>query len=138
MNALYFLEDKYAKRVPEAPQKQSDLAESLFQFFAVITLMLGVWYLHFRWTSSLNMEALWFAIPLAFAETMMFVGTIFVVINFWKTKDTPQQIAPNTKMSIDIYIPVFNEDPALVKESIRASKAVKTLDAWTSFYLSFG
>jgi cellulose synthase (UDP-forming) len=116
--------------------------QNLFQFLSVITLLLGLWYLHFRWTESLNMEALWFAIPLAFAETMMFVGTIFVVINFWKIKDTPKQVAPlklddvheldsfNEALTIDIYIPVFNEAPDLVRETIRASKKVKKKDEW--------
>jgi len=148
MNSLYFLEDKYEHRRPPSPQEQPEWMQNLFQFFAVITLMLGVWYLHFRWTQSLNMEALWFAIPLAFAETMMFIGTIFVVLNFWKIKDTPVQEAPlsledvhennspNKKLSIDIYIPVFNEDPNLVRETIKASKKVKAKKSWkVSIYL---
>lgn len=143
MSSLYFLQDQYNHRLPQSPQKQPEWMQNLFQFFAIITLMLGVWYLHFRWTQSLNMEALWFAIPLAFAETMMFIGTIFVVLNFWKIKDTPQQQAPltlqdvheivnspNKKLSIDIYIPVFNEDPDLVRETIKASKDVKTKASW--------
>jgi len=142
MNTLYFLEDKYSHRVPEPAQNQPEWMQNLFQFFAVITLLLGLWYLHFRWTQSLNMEALWFAIPLVFAETMMFIGTIFVVINFWKIQDTPKQVAPitledvheldsfNTTLTIDIYIPVFNEEPDLVRETIRASKKVKQKDEW--------
>jgi len=130
MNNLYFLEDKYDNRIPQTAQNQSELMQNLFQFFAVITLMLGVWYLHFRWTESLNMEALWFAIPLAFAETMMFVGTIFVVLNFWKIKDTPQEEASSEALSIDIYIPVFNEDPMLVRETIKASKQVNKKALW--------
>jgi len=152
VNELYFLESKYDSRIPEEPQQQSQLMQSLFQFFAVITLMLGFWYLDYRWNESLNMDALWFAIPLAFAETMMFIGTIFVVINFWRIDDTPTKQAPkyldevvsseylkfynNQKINIDIYIPVFNEDPEMVRESIKASKKVKKLDSWiVSIYL---
>jgi len=146
VNELYFLEDKYNIRKPETPQKQSEFMQLLFQFFGVVALMLGVWYLTYRWTDSLNMDALWFAIPLAFAETMMFIGTILVVINFWKINDTKKQSPPKTKdeiveeavkdeyknkrLKIDIYIPVFNEDPVLVRETIKAAKAVKKLDTW--------
>jgi cellulose synthase (UDP-forming) len=120
--------------------------EGLFQFFAVITVMLGFWYLEYRWSESLNMEALWFAIPLALAETMMFVGTILVVINFWKGKDSTQKSPPksmqevvetkekpyyeNQKIGIDIYVPVFNEEPCLVRQSIQAAKAVNKLENW--------
>lgn len=146
MNELYFLEPKYNERKPEAPQKQSELMQLSFQFFGLVAIMLGLWYLYYRWTDSLNMDALWFAIPLAFAETMMFIGTVLVVINFWRIKDTPKQAPPATKdeiveasmrehyqgqrLKIDIYIPVFNEDPALVRETIKAAKAVKKLPTW--------
>ena len=135
MNELYFLEDKYNTRLPYTPQNQPEWMQSLFQFFAIITVMLGVWYLHFRWTQSLNMEALWFAIPLAFAETMMFIGTVLVVINFWRINDTPTDSPLETlkgkNITIDIYIPVFNENPQLVRETIRASQKVKKLDSWS-------
>ncbi len=147
MDELYFLEDRFDKRVPEPPQKQSIVMQLLFQFFAVIALMLGIWYLKYRWTESLNTDALWFAIPLAFAESMMFIGTILVVINFWKTNDTPKKTPPTTKdeivekslkseykdnpLKIDIYIPVFNEDPSLVRETIKAAKSVKKLPTWS-------
>ena len=150
MNALYFLEEKYDARKPEPPSKQPLWMQEAFQFFGIITLMLGVWYLHYRWTASLNMDALWFAIPLAFAETMMFIGTILVVINFWRVNDTKKQKAPQTldevieapfkihykdkRIKIDIYIPVFNEDPELVRQTIYAAKKVKTLPSWDVCY----
>jgi len=140
MSELYFLEDKYNLRKPPSAQKQSVLIQSLFQFVAVITVMLGFWYLHYRWTSSLNMDALWFAIPLAFSETMMFIGTIFVMINFWKINDTPKSPPPNSpkdvhldndNIKIDIYIPVFNESPDLLRETIKSAKKVKKLPSWS-------
>ncbi|CAA6805849.1 MAG: Cellulose synthase (UDP-forming), partial [uncultured Sulfurovum sp.] len=150
MDELYFLESKYDNRKPEAPQKVSENMQFLFQFFGVLTLMFGVWYLHYRWTGSLNPNALWFAIPLAFAETMMFIGTILVVINFWRVNDTSKKEAPKTmddvveeeqvpyyqdkKIKIDVYIPVFNEDPSLVRETIHAAKAVKKLPTWDVCY----
>lgn len=150
MNELYFLEPQYDNRVPEAPQEQSEFTQMLFQFFGLVALMLGFWYLHYRWTESLNMDALWFAIPLAFAETMMFIGTILVVINFWRINDTPKESAPymmaevveeaqkayygNRRIKIDIYIPVFNEDSELVRETILAAKKVKKLPEWNVCY----
>lgn len=150
MNDLYFLEPKYDNRQPEEPQVQSEFTQTLFQFFGLVAIILGFWYLHYRWTESLNMDALWFAIPLAFAETMMFIGTILVVINFWRIKDTPKQSAPHLMtevveeaqkphyldkgIKIDIYIPVFNEDPALVRETILSAKRVKTLPEWNVCY----
>ena len=145
-NELYFLEEKFDSRVPEPPQQQPEWVQLSFQFFGTVAIMLGFWYLYYRWTDSLNMDALWFAIPLAIAETMMFIGTILVVINFWKINDTPKQSPPLSKdeiveaslkkqyqnqgIKIDIYIPVFNEDPELVRQTIKAAKKVKKLPSW--------
>jgi len=146
MNELYFLEPEYENRVPEPPQPYSKINEMLFQFTGVVTIMLGMWYIWYRWSESLNQDALWFAIPLAFAETMMFIGTILVVINFWRINDTPKKSPPQymdevvepalkpyykeRPIKIDIYIPVFNENPELVRYTIRAAKRVKALPNW--------
>ncbi len=144
MNPLYFLDSSFDGRTPPAPQPYSPWQESAFQFLGIITIMLGFWYLEYRWSESLNRDALWFAIPLAFAETMMFIGTLLVVINFWKLDDTPPQTPPltmeevvnakeyysNRAIKIDIYIPVFNEEPLLVQESIKAAKKLRKLDSW--------
>ncbi|MEA2029438.1 MAG: glycosyltransferase, partial [Campylobacterota bacterium] len=152
MNELYFLDSKFEHRQPPKPQEQSIGMQLAFEFFATITLMLGAWYLYYRWSSSLNMDALWFAIPLAFAETMMYIGTVLVMINFWKLNDTPKQKPPlnmddvmdekakvyyqNRSITIDIYVPVFNEDPNLVRQSIQAAKRVNKLESWqVSVYL---
>jgi cellulose synthase (UDP-forming) len=150
MNELYFLDAKYDHRIPEPPQEQSEGMQLLFQFLGIVTLMLGVWYLHYRWTDSLNMDALWFAIPLAFAETMMFIGTVLVIVNFWRIRDTEKKSPPHTmdevttkeehpynthkKIKIDIYIPVFNEDPELVRQTIIAAKKVQKLPTWNLCY----
>ena len=145
MSELYFLKPKYQNRISEQPQKNSKFREVLFQFFATITLMLGFWYIHFRWNNSLNMDALWFSIPLAFAETMMFIGTILVVINLWRVNDTKKKFPPsrikevmgkdgenirNRNIKIDIYIPIFNESPELVEQTIISAKRVKKLKSW--------
>ena len=146
MNELYFLEEKYDNRRPETPQQQAEWMQLSFQFFGVVTIMLGIWYLYYRWTESLNMDALWFAIPLALAESMMFIGTVLIVINFWKINDTKKKSPPltkdeivedtlkahykNQKLKIDIYIPVFNENPELVRETIKVAKKVKKLPTW--------
>ena len=142
MDTLYFLQEKYEKRVPPAPQKQSEAMQMLFQFFGIITIMLGGWYIYFRWTETINYDALWFSLPLLWAETMMYISTILMVVNFWRINDTPKQTppatladvheenSPNKKIKIDIYIPVFNEEPELVRETIKAAKKVKKLDSW--------
>jgi cellulose synthase (UDP-forming) len=58
---------------------------------ATVALVLGVWYLQWRWTESLNYAALWFAIPLVVAETLSFVGLLLVIFNLWQVTDAPRK-----------------------------------------------
>ena len=132
---FYF--DKFEKRQPEPALPHSPLRELLWQYFAVINLTLGVWYISWRWTSSLNYEALWYALPLALAETAAFIGLCLFTFNLWKVEDTPKQ-APPSKLSqvvsfepqkdralaIDIYFPTYDEDPELVRLSLQDAKKV--------------
>ena len=61
---FYF--SRYEYRKPPTPVPYSPQRELLWQFLATVNLVLGGWYITWRWTDSLNFEALWFALPLAF------------------------------------------------------------------------
>ena len=141
---FYF--QKFEHRRPEPPQPYSATLEVLFQVLAIATIILGVWYLHWRWAESLNPHALWFAIPLVIAESLAFVGTILTFLNFWMIRDFEQKSLPETMadvveekyknfignrpINIDIYFPVYNEEPELVRLSVQAAKKVKKLPSW--------
>lgn len=130
---FYF--DKFEDRVPEPPLPHNKWRELLWQFLAVITLSIGGWYIHWRWTASLNYDALWYAIPLVVAETGAFIGLAFFVFNLWKVKDTPKQSPPekmsevvsydtdfDRPVSVDVFFPTYDEDPELVRLSIIDAK----------------
>lgn len=128
---------KYEDRVPEPPLPHSVPRELLWQYLAVINLTLGAWYIWWRWTSSLNYDALWYAVPLAIAETGAYIGLCFFTFNLWKVEDTPQK-APPSKLSeivdyepqqdrpikVDMFFPTFDEDPELVRLSLLDAKKV--------------
>ena len=132
---FYF--DKFENRKPEPPLPHSPNRELLWQFLAVINLTLGIWYIHWRWTSSLNFEALWYAIPLVVAETGAFIGLCFFTFNLWKVEDTPQQEPPallsevvtyepqqDRPIKVDVYFPSYDEDPELVRLSLQDAQRV--------------
>src|SRR5919112_5511404 len=85
--SYYF--EPFEARVPPPPIPYSVTTELLWQFLATVNLTLGGWYLWWRWTESLNPEALWFAIPLVVAETLAFFGLILFTINLWRVQDYP-------------------------------------------------
>ena len=130
---FYF--DKFESRIPPLPVPYSAGRELLWQFLAVVMVGVGVWYIHWRWSESLNYNALWFAIPLAIAETLSVFGMFLFVINLWKVKDYPQQPPPALitecvndpglsprPIMVDVFFPTYNEDEELVRLSIRDAK----------------
>ena len=85
----------FENRKPPEPIPYSAVREMLWQFLAVMMLVVGAWYLHWRWTASLNLEALWFAYPLVIAETGAYIGLLLFSYNLWFTRDFKQQSAPS-------------------------------------------
>jgi cellulose synthase (UDP-forming) len=85
---------------------------------------------------SLNLQALWFAIPLALAETLAYVGLLLFAFNLWCTRDVPPRppparigecsddVAGERPVAVDVFITTYNEEEELVRLSIRDAKRV--------------
>lgn len=136
MKEFYF--KKFEHRKPYRPVADNKWRTLLFQFCGIITATLGIAYLHWRWTDSLNPDALWFAIPLVIAETLSFIGTLLMIFNFWSYKDPkiekpPHYLSdiedlqgrPDRPIKIDVHIASYNEDVELVRYSIRDAKNMR-------------
>jgi len=133
---FYF--NKFDDRKPYPAILDNKYRTLLFQFAGITTIALGIAYLNWRWRFSLNPDALWFSIPLVVAESMSFLSTIMVIINFWAYKDakkTPPihflseiedlQGREDRQVKIDVFIATYNEDVELVRQSIVAAKKIK-------------
>lgn len=127
----------FEDRRPPPPIPYSAPRELLYQYLATITLVTGGWYLAWRWTSSINFDALWFALPLVIAETLAFAGLALFIFNLWRDADPPEQppprvigecvrdaADPDRPLAVDIFIATYNEDPELVRLSIRDAKRI--------------
>ncbi len=136
MTEFYFSE--FEDRRPEPPVPYSPIREALWQFLATLALAIGAWYIYWRWTASLNMDALWFAIPLVVAETCAYIGLLLFTINLWSTRDVPRQDppalksdcsdladAPQTPVSVDVFFATYDEEEELVRLSILDAKKIK-------------
>jgi cellulose synthase (UDP-forming) len=132
---FYF--SRFEHRTPPPPVPHSALRESAWQVLAVANLALGAWYMTWRWTASLNYDALWFALPLVIAETFAFFGLILFTINLWQTRDRPLAPPPRfisecvgdgetpaRPISVDAFFPTYDEDPELVRLSLRDAKRI--------------
>ena len=135
-NPWYFA--AHESRTPPEPVPFSARRELLYQTLAVAATVLGVYYLHWRWTDSLNMRAPWFSVPLVLAETIAFGGSLLFFLSIWRTRDTPTQPPPcsvndiraeplpeNRPLVIDVFFPSYNEDPELVRLSLQDAKRLR-------------
>nr|WP_246473063.1 cellulose synthase catalytic subunit [Pelagibacterium limicola] len=114
------------------------MRQSVFRLLALAAVATGLWYLSWRWTASLNYEALWFALPLVLAETCAFIGLLLYYINLWKVSDppitpppatiaecVPDLHGPDRPLSVDVFFATYNEDPELVRLGIRDARAMR-------------
>jgi cellulose synthase (UDP-forming) len=134
LKQFYFSE--FEDRKPPPPLAHSLTIEFLWQLTATCAAVLGLWYLSWRWTSSLNYDALWFSIPVVMAETLSFIGMLLYFHNLWSVNDAPQQAPPSLRsqvvsdgsdrlLSVDVFLPTYTEDPEMTRYSIRDAMALR-------------
>jgi cellulose synthase (UDP-forming) len=134
--SFYF--DPFESRKPPEPLAHQPRIELVWQFLVVMALVFGASYIYWRWSASLNYEALWFAVPLALAETLAYIGLVLFTVNLWQTRDYAMRPAPerigeclddpealDRPVAVDIFIATYNEDEELVRLTIRDAKAVR-------------
>ncbi len=127
----------FEDRRPPEPLPYNPLREALWQFLAVVTLVIGGWYIAWRWSSSLNPDALWFAALLALAETLAYLGLILFVANLWRDQPVTCPDAPATRgevdpaspdpslpITVDVFFATYDEDPELVRLGLIDAKAI--------------
>jgi cellulose synthase (UDP-forming) len=135
MSTVSFYFDRFEDRLPPAPLAYSPARERLWQLLAGISLGLGAWYIAWRWTGSLNSQALWFAIPLALAETGAYIGLALFTWNLWADQppvlpEPPRLLSECTgvlgaeerPLRVDVFFTTYSEDPELVRRSLADAK----------------
>lgn len=132
---------RFEHRRPPAPLPYSRGREAVWQALATIAALLGAWYLWWRWTQSLNHDALWFAVPLVVAESCAYVGLLLFIYNLWQDQPVaiPAPVAtlhdtldpdgggpsePDRPIAVDLFFATYNEDPDLVRLGIADAKAI--------------
>ncbi|MCI1209800.1 MAG: glycosyltransferase [Treponema sp.] len=92
----------------------------LFRIMGFIVVISAVNYFVWRYTQSLNTNALWFAIPLLIAETYGFIDLCFFLMIIWHPvrRTTPDW---EEKPTVDIFITTYNETADLLDKTVRAA-----------------
>jgi len=109
--------------LPPEAEERGRLRLRVFRIIALADLTLGLYYIVWRYTASLNMRALWFAIPLVLAETYSFIDTILFIFMMWKP---PRRAAPPPLegATVDVYVTTYNELVELVRLTAEAATRI--------------
>jgi cellulose synthase (UDP-forming) len=127
-----------ARRVPPCAPAPGALRDFSFQALATLALGLGGWYLAWRWSASLNADALAFSVAIAAAETLAYVGSILFFLSIWRIRDLDAPPPPRSvndvraeplegdrPISVDVFVTTFDEPVELVRLSVRDAKRLR-------------
>lgn len=134
MTQPYFTQ--FETRRPPRFAPMSARRHDLWHLLAGMTIAATLLYLHWRWTQSLNPDAMVFSVLVATAETLFFIGTLLFYHDIWAEGDTPPQPYPDTRadllpgdtvgpITVDLFLTTFDEDQDVVEPSIRAALALE-------------
>ena len=106
--------------IPKLPR-----GEELFtRGFAAIALLYGLYWIIWRWTSSLNSNALVFSIVLIVAETYGLLNSFFLIATVWKLTYREAPPAPSG-LIVDVFITNFDEPLEVLRRTAIGARAIK-------------
>ena len=98
----------------------------LLRVIIAANLLLGTFYLTWRYTASLNWAYWWVAVPLLLAETYSFIDAWLFGISMWNWRGArPMPPPPPPGLTVDIFITCYNEPIELVRKTVRAARAIR-------------
>src|SRR6267378_2749404 len=99
--------------------------EELFtRVFAVIAMLYGLYWIVWRWSSSLNPHALIFSIVLIVAETYGWINSFFLIATVWKLKYRESPPAP-MGLDVDVFITNYDEPLEVLRRTAIGARAIK-------------
>ena len=113
-------------RIPAAPTYPpiSSTRHAVIRVLIAANLILGIWYLGWRYTDSINWAAWWIALPLVVAETYSVVDACLFGLTIWRLKRRGTPPRPDGQ-TVDVFITCYNEPVELVRETARAASAIR-------------
>ena len=99
-------------------------ATPIARFLALVALGYICYYLYWRVFNSLNMDALWFSLPLLLAEFHGAINSVLFMFMTWDLKPIPHPATPVGR-TVDIFIPTYNEDFSILRMTILGALNVR-------------
>jgi cellulose synthase (UDP-forming) len=109
--------------LPPAAQDRRTLRLWIIRILVTASTILGVYYIAWRWTSSLNMAFWWIAIPLVIAETYSILDAALFGGTVWRLKERGEA-PPPPDVTVDVFITTYNEPIDLVMTTAIAARDI--------------
>ena len=106
--------------IPKLPRGE----ELITRVFAVIAWLYGLYWISWRWGSSLNHNALVFSIVLIVAETYGLINSFFLIATVWKLKYRDAPPTPRG-LNVDVFITNFDEPLEVLRRTAIGARAIK-------------
>lgn len=90
----------------------------------VLTAVLGVNYVVWRWCFSVNWPAWWIAVPLVVAETYSVIDSLLFGMTMWRSKQRGPAPAAPAGTTVDVFITTYNEPLDLVQRTALAARDI--------------
>lgn len=95
------------------------------RIIVVLAALLGLNYIIWRWTSSVNWEHWWIAVPLVIAETYSVIDSLLFGFTVWRLHRRSDPPPPPPGLSVDVFITTYDEPLDLVVATVEAAKRIR-------------
>lgn len=108
----------------------TDAAKATYPSFGlraliVLTAVLGLNYIVWRWLFSVNWSAWWIAVPLVVAETYSLIDSLLFGLTMWRLKRRKAPPEPPPGVTVDVFITTYNEPLDLVLGTAEAAQRIR-------------
>ncbi len=114
----------FGQWLPEDPEERFYVKLWIVRVIAAADIILGLYYFVYRYTDSINYEALWFALPLLMAETYSFIGTLLFIHTIWRMvyRKAPPPLEGRT---VDVFITTYQEPLEVLRPTVEAALRIR-------------
>lgn len=97
----------------------------VIRILTLLTVVLGVNYVAWRWLESLNWAAWWISVPLVVAETYTLIDVCLFGLGVWRLRQREVPPPPPVDATVDVFITTYNEPLDLVMTTALAAQEIR-------------
>lgn len=98
---------------------------TLVRVLIAANLLLGFYYLSWRYANSINWAAWPIALALIAGETYSYIDSWLFGLTMWRLKQRPEPRPPAEGATVDVFITCYNEPVELVRETAVAARDIR-------------